>query len=540
MRAQNQHSSLSVFWWRRAFLPLCARCEHSSSPDMWRECYGFRVGSERQGCSSAGMIQMSVRRVRAFILLLAAAVVLAGCSGNGNSVHFGGTETNNVPVTTSMSSVGETPPPGVSVLSLQVTITDARLNPGNVELLAAPVTIDLARLQTETSLLSAVNVAPGTYTSLALTIAPNPLLSLQNNTGAALTVGGAQCANGAICEAGLVTASDSQSVSFPGAGITLAPSTPAALLIDVNLSDLLSGAANTISVNLGANGALAASQIVPQQGAPFEALEDVVGVISGPANGAFVVQTALGNYNITTNSSTKYLNFPAGVCTSQVFACIAANEIVSVNMSLQANNTLIATDIFFEDSSTTLPEIEGVVVATGGLPAQFSMVVLQETPAASGPAIGGEVEVTINNGTTFAIDNLAGTLNTSPFSFAVPADVIVGQEVAVQRGAGSSGSVIQAGRVLLRSSRITGTVLATPLPNITAGGLPPFLQNASPAIAQIKVETASEFTPNGTEFGGTAASDTQIIVGRSISVRGQLFANSGNPALLATRVVQNN
>ena len=34
------------------------------------------------------MIRMSGRRVRAFVLLLAAAGVLAGCSGSG--VHFGG------------------------------------------------------------------------------------------------------------------------------------------------------------------------------------------------------------------------------------------------------------------------------------------------------------------------------------------------------------------------------------------------------------------------------------------------------------------
>lgn len=482
---------------------------------------------------------MSDRRVHTLVLLLAAASVLAGCSGGG--VHFGGGQTDNVPVTTSMSSVGDTPPAGVSVLSLQVTITDARLNPGNVELLAAPVTIDLARLQTETSLLSAVNVAPGTYTSLALTIAPNPLLSFQNNTGAALTVGGAQCANAAVCEAGLVTASDSQSVSFPGAGITLAPSTPAALLIDVNLSDLLSGAANTISVNLGVNGALAASQIVPQQGSPFETLEDVVGVVSGPASGAFVLQTALGNYNITTNSTTQYLNFPTGVCSPVGFACMATSQIVSVNMGLLTTNTLVATDIFYEDDSTTLPEIEGVVVATGGLPAQFSMVVLQETPTASGHTIGSEVEVALtNNAPTFSIDNLVGTLNTSAFSFTGPSNMIVGQEVAVQQGAGSTASVLQGNRVLLRSSRITGTVAVTAFPDFTMNGLTPFLQNASPAITQIEAETATEFTPNGTEYGGTAPIISDIADGHNISVRGQLFANNGSPALLATKVIQHN
>jgi len=479
---------------------------------------------------------MSDRRVRAFVLLLVAAGVLAGCGGSGT--HFGGGQANTVPVTVSMT---DTPPAGVSVLSFQVTITDARLNPWNVELLAAPVTpvtVDLARLQTESSLLSAVNVAPGTYTSLALTIAPNPSLTFQNN-GAPLTVGGVLCATGAICKAGLTTANDSQSVSFPGAGITLAGSTPAALLIDANLSDLLSNAANTISMDLSVNGALAASQIAPAQGAPFEALEDVVGVVSAPANGAFMLQTALAKYNITTNSSTKFLNFSSGGCGSASFTCITASQIVSVNMSLQSNNTLIATDIFFEDNSTALPEIEGVVVATGGLPAQFSMVVLQETPAASGPAVVGSQVTVALNATPFAVDNLVG--NTTGFSFASTADMIVGQEVSVQQGAGSTASVIQASRVLLRSSRITGTVAITATsPNFTMNGLPPFLQNASPATTQIVFETSTTFTPNGTEFGGTAANDSQIFVGRSISVRGQLFANSGNPKLLATRVVQNN
>ena len=72
-------------------------------------------------------------------------------------------------------------------------------------------------------------------------------------------------------------------------------------------------------------------------------------MVSGPSNGAFVLQTALGNYNVTTNSSTQYLYFPGGVCSPVGFACIAASEIVSVNMSLQTTNTLVASDIFYED-----------------------------------------------------------------------------------------------------------------------------------------------------------------------------------------------
>jgi hypothetical protein len=420
------------------------------------------------------------------------------------------------------------------VISFQVTVTDARLNPGNVELLAAPVTINVARLQTETSLVSSITVPPGTYTSVALTFSSPAPLTIENNSGGTLTDGVTNCLNGQVCALSPAVSSLTGSVSLPGSGTTLTGSTPAALLLDLNVANALANAP-PLQATLIAN--TTASQLTPEQGAPFETLEDVVGVVSVPANDAFVLQTALGNYNVTTNSSTQFLNFSSGGCGSASFACIIASQIVSVNMSLQSNNTLVATDIFFEDSSAALPEIEGVVVGTGSLPSQFSMVVLQETPAASGPVVGSEVTVALN-ATPFAVDNLVGTSNTSVFSFAGPSNMIVGQEVAVQQGAGSTASVIQASRVLLRSSRITATVSTTAFPNFTVNGLPPFLQNASPAITQILVETAAAFTPNGTEFGGSATNISQIVTGKSISLRGQLFANNGSPTLLAGRVVQ--
>ena len=80
----------------------------------------------------------------------------------------------------------------------------------------------------------------------------------------------------------------------------------------------------------------------------------------------------------------------------------------------------------------------------------------------------------------------------------------------------------------------------TAFPDFTLNSLPPFLQNASPAITQIEIETATEFTPNGTEYGGTAPIISDIADGHNISVRGQLFANSGSRALLATRAIQHN
>jgi hypothetical protein len=497
-----------------------------------------RFGRFRQPAKSR---EDTMRHGRALILLTAAALLLAGCSGR--STQFSGTQQNSVPATLSMT---DTPPTGVSPLSFQMTFTGAALNPGNVQLITAPMTVEITRLQTESSLLAAANIAPGKYTSLALTIAPNPSLTFQNNTGAPITVGGSACVDKAICTAGLTTTTDSQSVNFPGSGITLTANSPAALLVDVNLSNMLSNAASTISVDLSVSGAVGVSQITPAQGAPFETLEDVIGVVSAPASGKFQLQTSLGNYNVTTNASTQFLNFTSNVCTSMSFSCMLANEIVSVDMSLQPDNSLLASNIFFEDSVVTSPEIEGVVVATSGLtpPTQFRMVVLRETPANSGPALGSKVNVApiAVPATTFDVDNLGGGSNiaTAGFSFAGAADLIVGQEVQVQQGANSTMTSINASRVRLRSSRLTATVLTTAFPAFTVDGLPPFFQNASPTpITQIVVVTSPLASPNGyTEFGGTATNVSEIGVGKSVSVRGQLFANSGTPTAVATKIIQ--
>jgi hypothetical protein len=471
------------------------------------------------------VIRLSDRRVRAFILMLVAAVVLSGCSGKG--VEFGGSQTNSVPVTLSMT---DTPPAGVSVLSFQATLTGASLNPGNESLLAAPVAIDLTRLQTETSLVTSANVPPGIYTAITLTFASPASLTIQNNSGATLTDGVTNCLNGQVCTLAPALTSVTGSISLPGAGATLTANTAAALLVDINVENAL---ANTPPLQASLIANATASELTPAQGAPFETVEDLVGVVSAPSSSAFTLQTPLGNYNVTANSSTQFLNFPSGACT---FTCIVAGQIVSVNMSLLSSNTLVASDIFFEDAGTTLPEIEGVVVGTSSLPAQFSMVVVQETPAGSGFVIGREVTVDLN-ATPFAVDDIVGSTGTAAYTFSA-SEMIVGQEVQVQEGAGSTSSVIKASRVLLRSSEITATVLNTTLPNFTVNGLPPFFPNASPAISQMVVVTSATFTPNGTEFGGTAISDTQIVDGKSVSLRGQLFANNGNPTLVASRVVQ--
>src|SRR5215471_4246180 len=128
----------------------------------------------------------------AFAMIVAVALI-GGCGGS-SSVNPPPPGPQSAQVSMSMT---DTPPTGVTVLSFEVSLTGAALNPGNVDLLAGkgPIRIEVKKLETEAAFLSTNSIPAGNYTGLNLTFA-NPELTFQNNTGAAL----AGCAAGAVCE----------------------------------------------------------------------------------------------------------------------------------------------------------------------------------------------------------------------------------------------------------------------------------------------------------------------------------------------------
>src|SRR2546426_15996 len=143
-------------------------------------------------------------------LLFVCVLVIYSCGGSMSNPLQQGSPALSVTVT-------DTPPAGVSVLSFEVSVTGATLNPGSVDLLAGrgPVRIEVENLETESAFLSTASVAPGTYTSLNLTFA-NPELTFKNGTATAL----AGCAPGAVCEikpAGTLTSM----VNFPSPGLLI-------------------------------------------------------------------------------------------------------------------------------------------------------------------------------------------------------------------------------------------------------------------------------------------------------------------------------
>src|SRR5713226_9774439 len=121
------------------------------------------------------------------VLIFCAALV--GCRGTAQLGSQGGNGGNSSVVL----AMTDSPPSLVSILSAQVTLTGATLTPGNVSLFSGPTTVELTRLQTDIAYLTtAANIPAGPYTGLTLTFA-NPMLTIENDTGAAIVSGTVTC-----------------------------------------------------------------------------------------------------------------------------------------------------------------------------------------------------------------------------------------------------------------------------------------------------------------------------------------------------------
>jgi hypothetical protein len=137
---------------------------------------------------------MQIYKIATAALGLILGIHLCGCAGssiNSTSTTPNSNATVNLVVT-------DTPPTNITVLSFQVQITGAVLEPGNVLLLPRPVTVDLAQLVSDTGFLASTVIDSGTYTSMTMTLA-NPQVTILNSGVSSITVSGQSCAAGATC-----------------------------------------------------------------------------------------------------------------------------------------------------------------------------------------------------------------------------------------------------------------------------------------------------------------------------------------------------
>jgi hypothetical protein len=458
-------------------------------------------------------------------------MALAGCSSHGvtSSLGAGGSGVSGTPTPLLIT---DTPPAGVTVLSFEVTLSSVKLEPGNVALLSTPTVAEITRLQTETDDLSNVSVATGSYTSLSVTYS-NPTLTFENNTTATITVGGTACTAGSTCTVSPTAVNESATLTFPSA-LVVSATAPQAVQVDLNLTNLFS---STLGADFNA-GSSVSVVTPPSQGEALDAVEDFVGTIQSEstANSTITIANSLGLLTATVNSNTTFNDFPSSTCPTPKFSCLATGQILSADLSVQSNGTLVAENFWFKDATSAATEVEGVITGVNVPSQQFTYVVLNESAAISGLTVGNVATVHWNvapTTTTFAPDDMG--INTTGYLFSNPADLMVGQEVSVLRDTTSSGLSLNADRVLLRASRLTATVTGpVAFPNLTIGDLASFFGAAGTAQIVVTVSTIGD-----TEYGGNANVFTEIPVNGSVSVRGQLFPNAGTPTILASRIVLN-
>jgi hypothetical protein len=459
---------------------------------------------------------------RSTIILLIVCAAFAGCRGGGSLSSQNQTSGTAQVVL----AVTDTPPTNVNILSAEVTLMGATLNPGNVSLLITPTTLELTRLQTDIAYVPTLLVPPGSYTSLMLTFS-NPMLTIENDTGG--SIAGAAC-NGTICTIAPVSANLSTTLALTT--MTVSSSNGAGLLVDVNLDNLL-------SATLGADfkNGVTVSQFTPAgSGAPPVGAEDVVGHVASTdtTHSMFSLLNARGTVSLTVDNTTTFLNFPAGTCTTPSILCVQLNQILSVDISFRADGTAVARNVLFEDSDSTDTEVEGIVTSTGSL--QFTIVTLAESDssAITGLNIGAPATVHYTVSTPFDADLVHADnvqVSTTGFLFSAPTDLVVGQQVQVRRNPASSGASITADRVRLRSSRVSGIIQSAGSGFFQLGSIPSLFIPRGTAVIQVQISSPTICT-------GTVSSCSLLGVTQSVSVRGPLFANSGSPTMIASKVWQ--
>jgi hypothetical protein len=458
------------------------------------------------------------------ILALFFCTALAGCGGAN---QFGSQNQNNGNSSV-VVAMTDTPPSLVSILSAQVTLTGATLTPGNVSIFSGSATVDLVRLQTDVAYIAtAANIPAGNFTAVTLTFA-NPSLTFENDM--ATTIAG--CAVGSICT--IVPTAMPMSATVPLTGFSIASNGTAGLLIDVNLDNLL-----TASLDENFSAGTTVFPFTPAGvGAPPVGAEDVVGQVGNlnPASKTFTLTNVTGTYSLKVDGTSTFLQFPAGgACTTPAFACLQNNQILSVDIGILSDGSILARNILFEDADNSDTEVEGIVTGTNAGSQQFDFVIQTMSAPVSGLSIGQHITAQYS-AASFDLDFVHADnfqISTAGFVFNVPADLAVGQQVSIRRNSASTATLIKADRVRLRSTRVTATIQIG-LPNIILKN-PPSLFTGH-GVSLITAQTSVSPPTIYFEVGQTINS-SNILIGELVSVRGPMFNVGGGRTIVTTKVV---
>lgn len=475
-------------------------------------------------------------RLLATLVTAVSAIAFAGCGGNMNLA----TQSSAIPISMTMR---DTPPAGVTIITFEIHVTGASLQPADSSKAAVPLIthdteIELRHLEVEDALLSTSGAAPGTYNSLNLTFA-NPEMTIQNNSGAAITVGGKSCAVNAICE--IEPSISPMSIQVSSAPFPLTLASGNALSLDVDF-DVNASVQNDFSVNPS----VTVTPTITTANHEMDDIDELAGVVGTVSTSSFTLTTFDGTMQtIQVDNNTQFDNFDKAGCAADNFTCVQSGQIVSVHLEVldedeneqeggddnsgtMSTTGLVAKQVQLRDHFQK--ELDGEVVSVNGTSGQFQLVVDGEDTPFQNILLGNPIAVTVSTGATFDVDQ-DGVSIPSGLSFQSISDMIVGQSVEVDPSGitvSSSGISLTTDHVRLHRTHVTASIATIAGANFTLTNLPGLFTTAG--ITQIQVQTSSQTDfDGGTDITGLAVNDT-------VSVGGLLFNSSTSPVLIAEKV----
>jgi uncharacterized protein DUF4382/uncharacterized protein DUF5666 len=485
------------------------------------------------------------RRNYPFIAILTASLALSSCSGTHNQCM-----TNcNVNGDAALSiSISDAPPANTTILSFTLPITGIKLTTStgtdvSVFSPSSTVNFELTRLQSDSDVVvTNASVPAGNYTSLTVALG-NPSGVFINASGSAV----GPCAVGAVCG---ITGSFTN-ITIP-INLTLNSNANQWLGLDFNYNNAIDTSSG-IAINLGLANVLAA-RTSPPVGIPsgdFANIDDFTGRVTSVSSSSIKLSsTARGSLTATINSSTEVFDPQGTQCASTggvaTLDCIKVGSIVSLQGVLTNTGVIVATSLDVIDSSATpVDEVEGTIypsICNGG--SNFGMILSDSSITTSGSPLanssfGTGICLTVSPTATSAID--FGILTGQPGlpatngGFSTVTDLRAGQTIRAKitgAASGANGINATATAVILRFSRLTGTVGTLSGPAFTINGLPTY-------ITAFTVPPSVQTYTNATVFEG-ATNAGGLISGGTVSISALFYNPVGGPAqpLQAAKVRQ--
>jgi len=437
-------------------------------------------------------------------------------------------------------SISDTPPPNTTVLSftlpiIGISLTSSSGSQVSVFSSSTPANFEMTRLQTDSDVVvTNASVAAGTYTAVNVTVGAASGTFI-NNSGAAV----GSCPAAVPFSVCAIPVGVSATITVP-INLTLTSDAHQWLGLDFNYNNAIVTTSG-ITINMQQPGVLTATTTVPigVLTGDFANVDDFTGRITAISSSSITLTSTVRGSLTATISSTTPVFDPQGQCTGGVgsLGCIGVGSIVSLQGVLTNTGTVVATSLDVIDfSKTPFDEVEGTIYpSTCNGTGSFGMILSDSSIITSGSALanslfGTGVCLTVSPTATFPVD--FGILTGQPGlpapnapGFRTSSDLLAGQTIRAKITGAATGtnSFINATAtaMILRFSRLTGTVGTLSGPAFIINGLPTY-------ITAFTVPPSVQTYTNATLFEG-AANPAGLSALSTVSVSALFYNPIGGP-----------